>query len=107
MLMPKMERADQLQVDGTFGRGMYSQLLGLEPGKWSGPVVSGYGSHVVRVTEVVEPTPLSLDKVRNKAIADWRNTLAVRLRETNEATLLAQYTITRPDADTLKQWITQ
>lgn len=107
MLMPKMERADQLQIDGTFGRGMYSQLLGVEPGKWTGPVISGYGSHVVRVTEVIEPTPLSLDKVRDKAIADWRNTLAVRLRETNEETLLSQYSIRRPDAHTLKLWITQ
>lgn len=107
MLMPKMERSDQIQVDGAFGRGMYSQVIGLVPGEWGGPVISGYGRHVVRVTEVVEPTPLSLDKARDKAIADWRNTLAVRLRETNEATLLSQYTITRPDADTLQRWIAQ
>lgn len=107
MLMPKMERSDQLQVDGAFGRGMYSQLIGLEQGEWAGPVISAYGRHVVRVIEVIEPTPLSLDKVRDKAIADWRNTLAVRLRETNEATLLSQYTITRPDAATLQRWIAQ
>lgn len=107
MLMPKMERADQRQIDGTFGRGMFSQLIGLNPGKWGGPVVSGYGTHLVRVAEFVEPTPLSLDAVRDKAIADWRNTLAARLRETNEATLLSQYTISRPDAETLQRWIAQ
>ena len=38
-------------VDGTFGPGVFSQLIKLEQGIWSGPVESAYGLHVFNITE--------------------------------------------------------
>jgi hypothetical protein len=49
-------------LDRTFGTGFSEAVLGLEPGRWTGPVESGYGLHLVKV--------LRRD---DAAIPDWRD----------------------------------
>ena len=39
------------EIQSQFGEEFSKQLMKLEPGKWQGPVASGYGLHAVFVTK--------------------------------------------------------
>lgn len=38
------------QIARVFGKDFTQQIMDLEPGDWTGPLISGYGGHLVRVT---------------------------------------------------------
>lgn len=87
------------EVARTFGREFAAGLLALETGKWSGPVRSGYGLHLVLLQEKVKSRYPELDEVRD---AVERDLVAQRRREANEKIynrLRERYTVTieRPD----------
>lgn len=66
------------QLAKAFGPAFAQSVLALEPGNWQGPIESGYGWHVVFVTERTESRVPSLDEVLPEAKAAW---LADRRRE--------------------------
>ncbi len=80
-------------VDGTFGKGFFDRLTGLQIGRWSGPVESAYGSHLVRVSLVEPGRQPSFDEIRQQVEQDWRRTKA---EEAYDA-LLSRYEILLPD----------
>ena len=51
MLPPDMERATRSEVARLFGERFADEILQLEPGRWVGPIRSGYGVHIVFVRE--------------------------------------------------------
>ncbi len=44
----------------------------LEPGKWHGPVLSGYGVHLVYVYSLQEAPPPVFESVRTDVLANWK-----------------------------------
>lgn len=58
-------RSEQ-QLAKLFGPEFAKQAMGLETGKWVGPVPSAYGAHLVYVDEKMDSAPSSLDSVRNQ-----------------------------------------
>lgn len=70
-------------VAGIFGDAFAQQLGKLEAGRWSGPVRSSYGLHIVYVRERVEGKPRALDEVRDDVRRAW---LSERQREHAEET---------------------
>jgi hypothetical protein len=52
-----------------FARAVFS----LKPGEWSGPIESGYGLHLVRVSSVQEPQLPPLSDVRARVMEEWKN----------------------------------
>jgi len=77
-----------------FGEDFASGVLDVEPGRWSGPVESSYGLHLVWVRERVEGALPPLADVRD---AVERHLLTARRRaELDQAyeRLLAKYTVT-------------
>ncbi|MCA8878521.1 MAG: peptidyl-prolyl cis-trans isomerase [Rhodobacteraceae bacterium] len=88
-------------VDGTFGSGFFRALEDLPLGIWAGPVASGYGLHLVRVTAHRQETLPPLAEIRDEVLRDWRADRAQELTDERVAALLARYTIQRappPDA---------
>ncbi len=61
LLPPSVPPSPKRVVDGTFGNGFFDAVAGLTPGRWGGPVKSGYGQHLVRVTEFEEGRVPPLD----------------------------------------------
>jgi len=62
IMLPSYLRAQTEQdIRSTFGDDFAAAVVELEPGSWQGPIRSGYGLHLVRVTEL-EPS----------RIPDWR-----------------------------------
>lgn len=84
-------------VDRTFGEGFFDRVSGLDEGQWAGPVVSGYGPHVVRLERVEAGSLLPFEAARDQIEVDWRAEQARMLREERFEALKDQYTIERPD----------
>jgi len=61
------------EVDREFGRDFSEQLFELSPG-WHGPLISGYGLHLVHVIERVEGRMSTLDEVRQRLATDLTRT---------------------------------
>jgi len=59
------------EVERTFGAQFADKLETLETGQWAGPVVSGFGLHLVLVEERQEGRVPDLDEVRNAVQREW------------------------------------
>ena len=62
---------DETQLSRTFGRGFVDQVVSLEPGRWHGPVLSGYGTHLVYVYQMVKPEQPALADIRDQVQEAW------------------------------------
>jgi PPIC-type PPIASE domain len=60
-------------VQRDFGEQFARQIERLPVGEWSGPVVSGFGVHVVRVDSRTPGGAPSLDDVRAQVMREWEN----------------------------------
>lgn len=59
------------QLQKYFGRGFTKSVLELEPNVWVGPVLSGYGTHLVYISEKkVADAPL-LEEVKEMVLVDY------------------------------------
>ena len=54
------------QVARIFGSAFSDRITALDVGEWRGPIASGYGIHLVRVSERTEPRQPALAEVRDK-----------------------------------------
>ena len=59
-------------VSSVLGPQFAQAVFSLKPGEWSGPIESGYGLHLVRVSSVQEPQLLPLSKIRTRVMEEWR-----------------------------------
>ena len=55
------------------GSGFSEAVMKLEPGKWHGPVLSGYGVHLVYVYDYDEGVPPKFAAVREKVLEAWHD----------------------------------
>jgi hypothetical protein len=93
LLPQRFDRLPSTEVAELFGRDFAAALAGLEAGAWQGPVLSGYGLHLVLIDEVVAARPPEFAEVRRRVEADY---LAEQRRQTEEAVyeeLRARYDI--------------
>ena len=56
----------------VMGSGFAETVMKLEPGKWHGPVLSGFGTHLVYVFEFTQAPPPELDDVRDAVLSEWQ-----------------------------------
>ncbi len=65
LMVPRdIPRSVRTDVARQFGEAFADAVLTVEPGRWSGPVSSGFGLHLVYVRERVEGRSPALDDVR-------------------------------------------
>jgi hypothetical protein len=86
-------------VERTFGTGFYEALAILPVGVWEGPVKSGYGWHLVRITAKSEPPVPPLSEIRDRVEAEWRASKSKELQASFGEALLGRYSINMPRAD--------
>ena len=73
ILLPyDLESLSESEVAGMFGQEFTSHLAEIEPGGWTGPVISSYGLHLVRVRERLPARMPELSEVRNTVERDWK-----------------------------------
>ena len=67
-----MSGANSAEVSRVFGTAFYDALAGIPVGDWQGPVESGFGMHLVRVTAVTPARMPPLEEARRSVENDWR-----------------------------------
>jgi hypothetical protein len=93
MLQNYYPEKDQAEIQKQFGRGFAESVAKLSPGQWHGPVLSGYGVHLVYVHNISEsPAPVFAD-VRERVQQDWQTEKGNELNEQFYANLRERYTI--------------
>lgn len=67
------EALDQTTLSNLFGPDFAAAVFALEQGSWQGPIASGYGVHLVKVTQI-EPGRLpAFEEVREAVLTSWRD----------------------------------
>lgn len=105
MIPHEFNLTSKSEIARIFGEDFAQQLVQLKPGKWSGPVRSGYGLHLVFILEMHQGGLPEFTRVRDVV---RRDLLDARRRETREKlyqSLLAHYSvkIEFPTADEMKK----
>jgi hypothetical protein len=93
MLQSYYPEKDPLEIQKLFGSGFVASLMDLTPGQWHGPVLSGYGTHLVYVSSIREPSPPVFAQVLEQVVQDWTSEKSEELNEQFYANLRDNYTI--------------
>jgi hypothetical protein len=93
MLQDYYPENSQADIQKMFGGGFAESLVELSPGQWHGPVLSGYGVHLVYVHDVDEPPAPVFTAVRERVQQDWMTEKEDELNEKFYANLRDRYTI--------------
>ena len=93
-LLPSQMPMTSLQgVGGVFGPNFAAAIEQLETGVWVGPVVSGYGVHLVQVTEKSETKRFTVDEIRDTLVREWQFTKSAEIKDKQFADLLLNYDV--------------
>lgn len=76
-----------------FGEQFASGLAAVRTGRWQGPMQSGYGSHLVFVSERAEGHLPALAEIRSEVQREWANAKRLESEESLYQGLLKRYTI--------------
>jgi len=93
MLQNYYPEKDPVEIQKNFGSGFTESLVELSPGQWHGPVLSGYGVHLVYVSHVSESPPPVFAEVRERVEQDWTANRSEELNEKFYASLRDSYTV--------------
>jgi hypothetical protein len=101
MLPAEFELAPLTVASRMFGGDFASRLVEIEPGRWAGPIPSGYGLHLVLVRERVEGRAPELDEVREAVARDLLTSCRKEQLERMYERLLEKYdvVIDMPEAE--------
>jgi len=81
------------EIRKNFGGGFTESLLELSPGQWHGPVLSGYGVHLVYVSNISDPQAPEFAELRERVTDDWKLERGEELNEKFYENLREQYTV--------------
>jgi len=98
LLPSQMAVSTPTAIDSVFGAGFFDELAQLPTDVWAGPVESGYGAHLVRISDHVPARVPPLAEVRDAVLREWRLEKAAELREQVYARLRVRYDVVFPDA---------
>jgi PPIC-type PPIASE domain len=72
LLETEFHDVDPRTISNLFGADFARTVSMLKPGSWAGPVKSGYGVHLVRVTDRRPEMLRPFEEVRPKVLQEWR-----------------------------------
>ena len=93
MLQNYYPEKDQAEIQKQFGSGFAEALVELSLGQWHGPVLSGYGVHLVYVHSIAEPPAIAFEDVRERVTLDWETEKGVELNKQFYDSLRQRYTV--------------
>lgn len=99
MLPPRMEAAPMWMIRRTFGSPFADALTGQPVGEWTGPVVSGFGLHLVLIEEMTPGRTPELDEARDAVLRDWQSEHKKKSLDTLYEQMTSRYEIVIEDED--------
>ena len=103
MLEQEFQATSQFEIERLFGQEFAKGLPSVETGSWQGPVRSGFGVHLVFISERIDGRLPPLSEVREAVARDWSN---AKREESNEAIYdnwRAEYEVSIEEASTPKE----
>ena len=97
MLQRYYPRKTELEIVKLFGQGFTESVFELSPGEWHGPVLSGYGTHVVYVHHLEDTATPELETVRDEVKQDWMNKRRRELQDEYIDAVVASYEVVLED----------
>ena len=94
LLEHRLEAAPATEIAKQFGEKFAAKLGELATGQWQGPVESGYGVHLVWVSERTEGRVPALAEVRDAVRREWANARRLEANEKFYQDLLKRYVVT-------------
>lgn len=95
----RLERVDRLEVERVFGRSeLAARVFELPAGRWSGPLRSGLGWHLVRVEAHEAPRLTPFAEIEPELRADWQEEQRAQRQRAAFERLMRGYRIVREDA---------
>jgi hypothetical protein len=94
LLEHKFQSLPATEVVKQFGEKFAAKLGELPPGQWNGPIESGYGVHLVRISERTEGRMLELAEVRDAVRREWANARRLEANDKCYQELLKHYVVT-------------
>jgi hypothetical protein len=83
----------QRDIARTFGEGFATQLAAVEPGRWQGPIPSGFGAHFVFIDERTQGAVPPLGTIRDAVQREWLNARRIEAESKFYRTLRDRYQI--------------
>ena len=102
LLAQSFESVSLSELKKTFGEQFTSGLSAIAPGRWQGPVNSGYGAHVVYVVERREGHLPALAEIHDEVRREWLNVKRVEATDKLYQSLLQGYTVRIEPAENKK-----
>jgi hypothetical protein len=94
LMLPKSFNLSPVsKIAKMFGKPFSQELINSKPGQWRGPVLSGYGLHLVLVTEHVAGKLPQLDEIREAVEWEWSAAHKKELKENIYNELRERYTV--------------
>lgn len=93
MLQGYYPERSEPEISRLFGREFARSVFGLSLAQWHGPILSGYGTHLVYVHHRKEAPPVTFAAVENRVRQDWENAKRKELNDKFIANLLARYDV--------------
>lgn len=93
MVPAEMALSRRDEIERLFGRQFADGVLDSEPGRWSGPIESGYGLHLVYVSGRRDARLPALDEVRELVLREWLNSRREEMGEEFYRRLRERYTV--------------
>lgn len=93
-LAARFDTASQTDLAAQLGDEFAAALAALPVGKWSGPVVSGFGLHLVRIEQRLPSQPPRLAEVRQRLENDWHSAAVRKAQDAHLQALLDGYDVT-------------
>ena len=93
LLEPAYEALPVGEVSKQFGERFAAKLVDLPLGEWSGPIESGYGLHLVLVSNRSDGSVPALEEVRESVKREWINAQRSEINEKFYQALLKRYTV--------------
>lgn len=100
MLQAYYPERDEADLAKLFGSEFARSIMALEPEKWHGPVLSGYGTHLVYVHARLESPPPTYEQVAERVREDQVNQEREKLNQEYIESLLARYNVVIEGEDT-------
>ncbi len=97
MLQRYYPERSQPEISKLFGTEFAREVVGLSPGQWHGPVLSGYGVHLVYVHHREDARDPEFAAVRERVAQDWDDERRQELNDEFYAQLRARYTVVVDD----------
>jgi hypothetical protein len=94
LLEHKFQSLPATEVVKQFGEKFAAKLDELPPGQWDGPIESGYGVHLVRISERTEGRVPELAEVRDAVRREWANARRLEANDNFYQELLEHYVVT-------------